>query len=265
MDAIALLLVLAAAVFHAVWNVTLHGTVDRVATMAVAALGGAVLLSPWIIAQPPVEAAAFLLPSVAAQTVYALALSAAYQRGALAFTYPVGRGTSPVLVTLGGWLLLGQGPGLTGLAGAALVASGLAVLAQRAGRVGQAHAVGFALLVGGAIASYSLVDAAAVQLVAPAGYLGAVLGIHGVVLTAGARLGPARLKASLGPGLRVAVGSVAAYLLVLMAFQRGDAGPVATLRELSVILGVFLAREHPGWRAWCGAILCATGAVLAAL
>ena len=265
MDAVALLLVLSAAVFHAVWNVTLHGTDDRVATMAVAGLGGAVLLSPWIITQPPVEAAAFLLPSVAAQTVYALALSAAYQRGALAFTYPVGRGTSPVLVTLGGWLLLDQGPGVAGLLGAGLVAGGLAVLAQRAGRVGQGSAVGFALLVGGAIASYSLVDATAVQHVAPAGYLGSVLGLHGIVLAVGARIGPTRLKASLGPGIRVAVGSVAAYLLVLMAFERGDAGPVATLRELSVILGVFLAREQPGWRAWCGAVLCATGAVLAAL
>jgi drug/metabolite transporter (DMT)-like permease len=40
---------------------------------------------------------------------------------------------------------------------------------------------------------------------------------------------------------------------------------VATLRELSILFGILLARERPGWRVWLGGALCVTGAALAVL
>ena len=57
----------------------------------------------------------------------------------------------------------------------------------------------------------------------------------------------------------------AAYLLVLLAYQRAPASPVATIRELSILLGILLARERPGWRVWAGGALCVLGAALTAL
>ena len=58
------------------------------------------------------------------------------------------------------------------------------------------------------------------------------------------------------------LGVVAAYLLVLLAFQRADAGRVATLRESSVLVAVALTRIARPATVWAGAALVALGAVL---
>lgn len=71
--------------------------------------------------------------SALATTAYALCLAAAYQRGALSLTYPIGRGTAPLLVTLGGWLLLGQAVAPATLLGAAALMAGLALVVAGAG------------------------------------------------------------------------------------------------------------------------------------
>jgi hypothetical protein len=52
-DAIAL--VLAAAVFHALWNLTLHRTENRVATVAVNGVVAGLVLLPAIVLAPPWE------------------------------------------------------------------------------------------------------------------------------------------------------------------------------------------------------------------
>ncbi len=118
MDLLALALVLAAAVTHAVWNRALHDTSDRTATLAVAELAGGIILLPASLSEPPLRVLPLVGLSTLAEVAYALCLSAAYQRGALSLTYPVGRGTAPLLVTLGGWLALAEPPTLATVAGA---------------------------------------------------------------------------------------------------------------------------------------------------
>ena len=263
MDPIALLLVLAAAGFHAAWNLSLHGTGDRVMSMAVASIVGGLILSPGIWFWPPWEAWPWLLPSVAAQVAYALALAGAYERGALSFAYPVGRGTAPLLVTFGGWVLLTQVPTVDDVLGAVALIAGLLVLTRRAVQANQLSSVGFALLTGCSIATYSVVDAAAVATVSPVGYLAVVQLGSGLALLALLRPGRARSRGSLAVGARIGVGQVSAYLLVLFAFQRATAGSVATLRELSVVIALLVARERPGWPTWVGVGLCVAGAGLA--
>jgi drug/metabolite transporter (DMT)-like permease len=124
--------------------------------------------------------------------------------------------------------------------------------------------VGFAVLTGLAIAAYSVIDASAVRRVEPLGYLGPVLALSGLTLCAVASFDRRRLRASAGTGVRIAVGSVAAYLLVLLAFRRSAAGPVATVREVAVLLGMWLSGERPGAWAWVGGALVVAGVVLAA-
>jgi drug/metabolite transporter (DMT)-like permease len=265
MPAAALALVLAAAVFHAGWNLTLHRVDDRVATMAVAGLVTGLALLPVALLFPPWAAAPQIALSALAETAYALCLSAAYQRGALALAYPIGRGTAPLLITLGGWLLLHERPGPMAVAGALALAAGLALVATAGRAAGQSSAIGFALLTGVTIASYSLIDAQAVRQVPPVGYLGIVMGLQGLLLTAWLRGDLARLHRALRPGLLVAVGTTISYLLVLLAFQQAAAGRVATLRELSVLLGLALTGGRHGWRIWLGAALVVAGAILTAL
>jgi uncharacterized membrane protein len=56
---------------------------------------------------------------------------------------------------------------------------------------------------------------------------------------------------------------VGAY--VLMAFRLAEAGRVATLRELPVLLAILVSRERPGARTWVGAALVVAGAVMTAV
>jgi drug/metabolite transporter (DMT)-like permease len=267
----AVALVLAAAVCHALWNRLLHTTGDRVAAMAVGSLGGGLLLAPATFLHPPVAVLPLVVFSALAEAAYGLCLAAAYRRGALSVAYPLGRGTAPLLVTLGGWVVLAQRPGVVALLGTAVLAIGMALLAGAGRRAGQGGAVRFALLTGAMIATYQVIDARAVRDTSPPGYLGAVLLLTGLFLTlclaaaprASGR-GSRRLRDALLPGLGVAAGSTAAYLLVLLAFRLADAGRVSTLREASVLIGVALAGERPGRAVWVGAACVVTGAVLAA-
>lgn len=264
---LALGLVLLSACFHAGWNLTLHETSDRVAAMAVAGLVAGLALLPFTFAAPPWRVWPFILFSGLAEAAYALLLSAAYQRGALAVAYPIARGTAPVLVTLGAWLLLAQPTSVLTLAGAALLLTGLALVGLGGRRLGQITAVGFAVLTGCAIATYSVIDSRAVGTpgVSPLAYLGPVLVVQSLLLLAWVRGDWRRIRRAARPGAMIAIGTVAAYPLVLLAFQRASAGRVATLREVSVLLGVFLSRGQRGWRVWLGATLVVIGMVLTAI
>jgi drug/metabolite transporter (DMT)-like permease len=262
---VALVLVGCAALFHALWNLRLHATADRLAALAVAGLVAGVALMPVALWVPPWSAWPEIVLSALAETAYALCLTAAYQRGALSVAYPIGRGTAPLLVTLGGWVVLAQPPGPLGILGALALAMGLTLVALGGAAEGRRSAILFAVLTGCAIALYSLIDAHAVQHVAPVSYLGAVLGLQGIILLLLVRANPARLRQAIRPGIQIAVGSVAAYLLVLFAFQLAHAGQIATLRETSVLIGLVLARERKGWRIWLGASLVVLGIILTAV
>lgn len=169
-------------------------------------------------------------------------------------------------MTLGGWLVLAQQPTPVAVAAASMLVAGLVLVATARQRTADhAAAIGFATLTGVAIATYSLIDARAVHQVSPAGYLGLVLALEGLLLVLWMRGAWSRLRRAARPGIGVAVGTVVAYLLVLLAFQRTGTGRVATLREVSVLVGLLLAREQVGWRVWIGAALVVSGAVAAVL
>jgi drug/metabolite transporter (DMT)-like permease len=258
----ALALVLAAAVIHAGWNRLLHGTADRLAAAAVGAVMGSLLLLPFTVAFPPVRVWPLVAASGTAEAIYFSFLAAAYRRGELSFTYPVARGVAPFLVTLGGAVLLAQPLGAGRVLGSLALGTGLAIVSQAGLAKGRGVAVAFALLTGVCIAGYSVIDARAVRAASPVGYLGAVTIVQAVLLLGAVRVDWRRLRAAAPAGAGVGIGALAAYLLVLFAFQRAPASPVATVRELSILFGILLAREHPGKRVWLGGLLCVLGAVL---
>ena len=258
-------LVLAAALLHALWNVHLHGVDDRVAAMAVSGLVSGLALAPFLIADPPTGLWGLLLVSGTAEACYGLALAGAYRRGELSVTYPVGRGSAPLLATIAAVVVVGQPASLRILGAAALVAAGLGLLAFRSHRYGTLAATGLALVVGVTIATYSVVDARAVRDGAePLAYLAGSLGLEGVLMAATTRFDIERLRRSTRPGVAIALGSVGAYSLVLFAFRLAPVGQVTTLREVSVVIAVLLARERPGVLGWVGIGAVLAGAGLAA-
>lgn len=260
---------LLAALLHALWNRRVHVTDDRVPVMVVAAATASVALLPFVALDPPVEVLPVVVLSGLLQAVYSVLLTAAYARGSLAVTYPVGRGTAPLLVTLGAWLLLGQQPVPLAILGAVLLGAGLTTVALVGHRAGQGAAVGLAVLVGVSIAAYSVIDAGAVARTSPLGFLGAVSVVQTVVLLVGTALvrrgaAAAALLTALRSGVLVGLGMSASYGLVLIAFRWAPAGRVATLRETSVLIAVALAGGVRTRATWVGAGLVVAGALAAA-
>jgi drug/metabolite transporter (DMT)-like permease len=271
-SSVALALVLAAAVLHASWNRLLHGADDRLAAAAVGAALGAVLLLPATIAVPPLRVWPLAIASGAAEATYFAFLSAAYRRGELSFTYPVARGIAPFLITLGGAAVLGESLTAARVCGSLALGVGLAIISHAGLAKGRGPALMFAALTGITIAIYSVIDADAVRSANALGYLGAVTLVQAILLLGLVRLDSghlsqlaSRLRASARAGAGIGVGSLAAYLLVLLAYQRAPASPVATIRELSILLGILMAQERPGWRVWAGGALCVLGAALTVL
>jgi drug/metabolite transporter (DMT)-like permease len=265
MSPIAFALTAIAALAHALWNRRLHVEGDRQATITVAYLTIGIVLLPAAVLNGPWPVWPLVLASVVAETAYSLFLAAAYHRGALTIAYPLGRGTAPLLVTLGGWLVLGARAAPAGGVGTIALARGIALVASTGWRAGQRGAVGFAVLTGLAIATYTLIDSQAVQTVAVPGYFATVSLLAGVLLAGTVRGNRARLRQALNSGLRVAVGMGVAYMLVLLAFQHAEASRVEALRESSILIALWLSGERPGWQLWLGSGLVVFGVVLASV
>jgi len=242
-------LALFAAILHASWNAFLRTGADRlwtVTVMSFASSAGA-LLFVFAVPLPLSPAWPYVVLSAFLQVGYSVFLVAAYRNGELGQVYPIMRGSVPILVTVGGFLLAGQQPGPYQVAGVILVALGIMSLALGAGRA-SGTSVLFALATGAIIAGYVTVDALGVRL---AGHSGAytvwVLILYGTLMPAAFMLMRGRLAVdplaretwtALGGG----VVAMAAYGVVVAAFALGPAGPISALRETSVVFAALI-----GW------------------
>ena len=106
----------------------------------------------------------FLVGSVVLHLAYNLLLLRSYQLGDFGQTYPLARGTAPLVVALVGVTVVGQPLVLREAAGIVTISAGLVVLvlgrgSLRAGR----PAVVAALMTGVAIATYTVLDGVGVR------------------------------------------------------------------------------------------------------
>ena len=264
MSGSAIILVLSSAFLHAVWNARANEGEDRAIELAIAYGTGAVVLLPWLIIDPPTEVLGLMVLSGLAHGGYIAFLAQAYRRGGLATTYPLARGAAPLLVAFAGVWLLDQTPSLGTVVGAAIAAVGIVIIGGVAWRKGERNAVAMALVTGGFIAGYTLVDARGVTETGELGYFGgASVIVTGAVLM-WERVSVDRLRASMSAGLKIGVFATAAYALVLLSYTRADAADVATLRGTSILFGLLLVRRTVTPRLVVGALAIGAGAVLVA-
>jgi drug/metabolite transporter (DMT)-like permease len=242
MEPVALVLVLASAALHASWNLAVKASRDRLIAAWAQVTFGAIVFLPILLATGVPTA---VLPAIVCSGLvhlgYGLALVAAYDRGDLSFVYPVARGVAPVLVTCFAALLLDDVPGAWGLVAVAAIAAGVLWTGAGSGREG----LGWALATGGLIATYTLLDGAAVRtLDGSLAYTTSVFAMNGlaylpVVLI---RRRPALIVRSMRAEgwkhLLAGSASALAYVLVLAAARLAPLGVVAALRETSVLFGV---------------------------
>ena len=159
MPTAALALALGSAVLHAAWNLLLARARDVQAAAAATFLLSVALAAPfaavWWSAQPSVWP--YALASTLLETVYVVALAAAYRTTDLSFVYPLTRGLAPVLTLGAAVLLLGHGATVVEVAGVFLVAAGV-VLARGPSGHGDGRALLWMAAIAASIAAYTLVD-----------------------------------------------------------------------------------------------------------
>ena len=155
-------IVIGAGALHACWNAIAKQVSDRL--MAFAWIGLSAMLTGGIVLAvaglPRSQAIPYVIASAVIHIGYNLALMNSYRLGALNQTYPIARGTSPLVVAVGAYFLAGEHLGPIALAGVATLAAGLMILAASSGRLSRRDfpAVGAALLTGLTIAAYTITD-----------------------------------------------------------------------------------------------------------
>jgi drug/metabolite transporter (DMT)-like permease len=265
-------LALGAAVLHATWNALLARSRDVRAATTVALVVAVVLFAPIAAATWRVESAAvpWIVASAALELVYFLLLTAAYQRSDLSLVYPIARGSAPVLV-LAGATVAGVALGLWQAVGVVLVGLGVILVRGVQGTVDR-RGFALALVIGGTIAGYTLVDKEGIAHASTLAYLELVLAPVAlatlvVQLAAG---GPTALRgAASWTAVLAGVLSFAAYALALAALEIAPAASVAAVRESSILfavgLGALLLRERVSPARAAGAALVVAGVALVAL
>ncbi|MCK2244458.1 MULTISPECIES: DMT family transporter [unclassified Crossiella] len=258
----AIVLVLLAAIAHALWNFAAKRAGDGGAPfvwlyqVASVLICGPVAVLAFFLGDTPARWTWLLAVAVSAvlHAVYALVLQRGYAVGEMSVVYPVARGSGPLLTVLAAVLVLGERPGWAGLLGAAAIVGGVFVIGL--GPSSQRGALNTSLAYGGltgvAIASYTLWDAYSVTTLAVPPLIYFCLGslTQSLLLAPVALRQPARVaavwRAYRTEVLVVAVLSPLGYVLVLYAMRLAPLSVVAPVRELSIVLGALLA-----WR-WFG-------------
>jgi len=157
-----ILIVLAAALLHAIWNAVVKGSDDKIVSMMAVVLGHApcALLALFFVEAPLAASWGWLLLGMTLHVGYQLFLVKAYNYGDLSQVYPIARGVAPLLVTLISVLFLSAVLNDYQLAAIVLIAAGIisVCLVRKNDGALNGAAVILALITGAFIAGYSLVD-----------------------------------------------------------------------------------------------------------
>ena len=277
------LAVLLGALLHATWNALVKSSGDKQLDLALVHLLGGIAALPLLawVGLPPVSAMPFIGLSLLIHIAYYVTLNGAYQHGELGSTYPIMRGSAPLLVALGSTLLLGERLSSTAWLGIGAVTVGVLMvgLARPAETLHHGRAIAYALANAVVIAGYTLVDGHGVRLSAGAGataasYVVLLFVLDGIPYPTlvflqrsraarQAMLAYARRRwplATLG-----GLASLGSYWIALWAMTRAPVAAVSALRETSVLfataLSVIVLKERFGLQRAGGAVVIVGGVV----
>lgn len=241
------LLTLFAALLHASWNTLLRGGTDRLWSMTIMCATIAltcIVVAPFL-PLPAYASWKYALLSAVLHVGYNLCLVRSYQSGDLGQTYPIARGSSPLMVTSAAALFAGEKMALNALAGIALISGGILLLALQRRRLAL-PGLKYSLATGAFIAAYSVVDGIGVRIagdaIAYTVWMSALWGALMPALYIGLRDAKSLLRWR--PGVvRAATGgliSLLAYGIIIFAMATAPMGAVSALRETSVLFAALL-------------------------
>jgi drug/metabolite transporter (DMT)-like permease len=240
--------VMFAAVLHASWNAVLRGGSDRLWSMTLMMIAIACVTSftTLFISWPNAASWPYVVASAVVHTLYNLALVRTYSSGDLGQTYPISRGSSPVLVTLGASIFAHETITFLSTIGILLVSGGIVSLAfQR--RMVRADSLAAAFVTGVLIGAYSVIDGIGVRLAGDSlVYSNAMFLLWSIttpiIYFALHGKAPAYTGAQTMTALMGGLVSLLAYSIVIWAMRFGAMGVVSALRETSVIYAAIIGR-----------------------
>lgn len=270
------LVVIAAAILHALWNALLKSGEDKFVGMSAVMMGQAPLAVIAVLSfpLPAIESLPYLIAGVALHVGYQIFLTMAYRIGDLSQVYPIARGVAPLIVAGVSVGFLGVVLNLPEILGVATIGIGIISLALVRKDGGQRNlgAATLALITGCFIAAYSLVDGLGARV------SGSPIGFYGW-LACGSTMGfttamllwrPAVLRTALTTqkwrGLMGGSASFIAFALVIWAFTKAPIALVTALRETSIIfallIGVFFLKERLDLAKLVSTVLTLAGAAM---
>lgn len=266
---IASVMIVASGAIHAVVNAILKSGGDKMSSRALIDGFSAILVLPFLFVLPlPNGAWGWLLSSGVVHLVYLTSLVKAFERADMSVTYRVARGVAPVLAAIVAVSLFHEPISLATAGGIALVCGG--VLAVGLGRHADKTALLWALLTGGCVALYTVLDAKGVRAAGSApSYIAWSFFIIGGAIGSGFALwrGPTFLltaKTQWKPGLIAGILSIVTYGLALWAYRLADIPRLAALRETSILfataIAVFVLKERVTVQRLAGVAAIAAGA-----
>ena len=246
------LAVLAAAAMHAIWNALVKAQGDRFASITLTSAGMTLSAAPFLffVDVPAANVWPWIVASVIIHIGYRLFLIRAYDHGDLAQTYPLARGTAPLITAIGGVFVLSEVPSGLAIVGILLLSLGTLLMSLRGGghlATLNRAAVGYALTTSLCIACYTLADGSGVRLASTAASYAAWLfvcdGLCAIAIGFFYR-GRKLLTATGGEwasGIVAGVLSSAAYAIAMWAMTKAPIAVVAALRETSILFAMMLS------------------------
>ncbi len=265
-----MLLVLFGALLHASWNAIVKSGHDKLRETGLVA-GGAALVAACglpFVPLPAPESLPWLAAAVAVHQLYYAMVAAAYRAGDMGHTYPLMRGTAPLIVAMVSAPLLGETLTPAAWIGIGLICGSILMLALR--RHVDHRATVIALSNAAVIATYTLVDGTGARLSGDAvSYVLWLTFLSGPPILTWLlwRDAPALLQlVRKRGGVALAGGacSIGSYGFALWAMTQAPLAAVAALRETSVLfavgISVFVLGESSSLRRIVASILVVAGA-----
>ncbi|EPJ43332.1 MAG: hypothetical protein OFPI_43370 [Osedax symbiont Rs2] len=241
------LLVLVAALFHAIWNSLMKGSSDKLLTLTAIRSVGIVYGLGVVISQPTIQMQAipYLLSALLILYLYFYCLVNAYKFGDFSQVYPISRGMAPLIVLALGWVFFSEQLQSVQLLATLLISIGVLSLAL-SNKNFDPKPLYFAIGTAFCIAGYTVTSGLGVRLSGSfwvfSGWLELLTGVSVLCFSVHRRkttvlqFARQHWRTSLFAGIL----SVAAFAIALWAMSRVAMAPVAAIRETSVIFAVII-------------------------
>lgn len=241
------LVVLIAALFHAVWNSIIKDSGDKLLTLATIRAIGLLFGISVICFLPPLEmeAVPYLAGASVIHFLYFWFLLNTYRVGDFSQVYPIARGAAPLIVLIFGAVLAGEVLSPTQMIATVMISIGILTLSFANEKL-EPVPVGYALATALCIAGYTVFSGMGVRLansfLVYAGWLEAITGVAVVLFAVVRRKGQIIIfaRSYWKQGALAGILSISAYAAVLWALKTAPLATISALRETSIIFAAII-------------------------